>query len=201
MDIAVFVKTYGLVPCNMDEVLHYCGMKKSADNDEIEKVKSIANGLQEELTPKLSPKSCHALFPVRICHNTVDFGFASVESSDLAGHLSDCTSAVIFAATVGVEFDRMLARKSAVNKLEALVLQAIGAERIECLCDTFEKSIRTEYGRITTRFSPGYGDLSLEFQRNITNVLGCPKHIGVMLGKSLIMSPSKSVTAIIGVKG
>ncbi len=201
MNSTVFVKTYGLPPCNTDEVLRYCGVKNGTDKCEAENVKSIAKRLSEELTQKLACKVCHALFPVRICYNAVDFGFATVESKDLAGHLAGCASAVIFASTIGMEFDRILARKSAVLPSEALVMQAIGAERIECLCDAFENTIRAEYGRITTRFSPGYGDLPLGFQRNITDVLGCPKHIGVMLGNSLIMSPSKSVTAIIGVKG
>ena len=48
------------------------------------------------------------------------------------------------------------------------------------------------------RFSPGYGDLSLEVQKEIFSLLDCPRKIGVSLGDSLLMTPSKSVTAIIG---
>ena len=51
------------------------------------------------------------------------------------------------------------------------------------------------------RFSPGYGDLSLEMQRDIFRVLDCPRKIGLTLNESLLMSPSKSVTAIIGISG
>ena len=44
-----------------------------------------------------------------------------------------------------------------------------------------------------------YGDLPLEMQKDIFNVLDCSKRIGLTLNESLLMSPSKSVTAIIGI--
>ena len=50
------------------------------------------------------------------------------------------------------------------------------------------------------RFSAGYGDFSLEFQRNICDALDCQRKIGITLQESLIMLPTKSVTAIIGIK-
>ena len=51
------------------------------------------------------------------------------------------------------------------------------------------------------RFSPGYGDLPLEMQRDIFRVLDCSRKIGLTLNESLLMSPSKSVTAIVGIGG
>jgi len=51
------------------------------------------------------------------------------------------------------------------------------------------------------RFSPGYGDLPLETQREIFDVLDCSRRIGLMLNDSLLMSPTKSVTAFVGVGG
>jgi len=38
-------------------------------------------------------------------------------------------------------------------------------------------------------------------QRDIFAVLDCPRKIGLSLNGSLLMSPSKSVTAIIGIAG
>ena len=52
---------------------------------------------------------------------------------------------------------------------------------------------------LRSRFSPGYGDLGLEMQKDIFAVLDCPRKIGLSLNESLLMSPSKSVTAIIGI--
>ena len=48
------------------------------------------------------------------------------------------------------------------------------------------------------RFSPGYGDWPLEEQRQLFAVLNCAKRIGLTLTDGLMMAPSKSVTAIIG---
>ena len=49
------------------------------------------------------------------------------------------------------------------------------------------------------RFSPGYGDLPLSMQTDIFRVLDCPRKVGLTLNNSLLMSPSKSVTAIMGI--
>ena len=57
------------------------------------------------------------------------------------------------------------------------------------------------YGQTMPRFSPGYGDLPLTAQREMFRMLECEKRIGVYLNESLLMSPSKSVTAIVGLGG
>ena len=82
------------------------------------------------------------------------------------------------------------------------MLQAFGAERIEALCDVFCRDIGKELGvRTGPRFSPGYGDLPLDAQKMIFSVLDCEKRIGLFLNDSLLMSPSKSVTAFVGIGG
>ena len=65
-------------------------------------------------------------------------------------------------------------------------------------CDDMKK----EYSDCehTSRFSPGYGDFDIGFQKEIFKLLNCPKNIGLSLCDSFIMSPSKSVSAIIGLK-
>ena len=96
--------------------------------------------------------------------------------------------------------DRLITKYTTVSPVKSLVFQGIGAERIEALCDAFCRYIEKEYSKTKPRFSPGYGDLDLSFQREIFEVLQCSKKIGVTLNGSLLMSPTKSVTAIIGVK-
>ena len=49
------------------------------------------------------------------------------------------------------------------------------------------------------RFSAGYGDFELSAQTEIFHALDCQRKIGLTLNDSLLMSPSKSVTAIIGI--
>jgi len=53
---------------------------------------------------------------------------------------------------------------------------------------------------LVSRFSPGYGDLPLDYQRTLLSVLDTSRKIGVSLTDSLLMVPSKSVSAIVGVR-
>ena len=78
--------------------------------------------------------------------------------------------------------------------------EEVCACQYESLCDALCSKIETDLGvKVGPRFSAGYGDLSLDFQKNIFNILKCEK-IGLTLNQSLSMSPSKSVTAIAGLK-
>jgi hypothetical protein len=147
---------------------------------------------------------CFAHFPITVKDGEVDLGFACVGSRDLAKNLDGCESAVIFAATVGLEFDRLIAKYGRTSPSLALCIQAIGAERIEALCDVFcdelADTVAREGKKLRPRFSAGYGDLPLELQKDIFRTLSCQSKIGLTLNDALLMSPSKSVTAIVGIK-
>jgi cobalamin-dependent methionine synthase I len=65
--------------------------------------------------------------------------------------------------------------------------------------DSFEEEISGSFGSLTRRFSPGYGDLPLEFQKTVFLLLNPEKYIGLTLSESLLMTPIKSVSAIIGI--
>ena len=62
-----------------------------------------------------------------------------------------------------------------------------------------KRVIKKEKGVIRPRFSPGYGDLPIEIQKDIFRALDCPRRIGLTLNENLLMSPTKSVSAIIGI--
>ena len=49
------------------------------------------------------------------------------------------------------------------------------------------------------RFSPGFGDLTLEVQPRLIRSIDAQKLLGVTVGKTYLMSPMKTVTAIIGI--
>ena len=67
------------------------------------------------------------------------------------------------------------------------------------MCNTFNAFVTEEYGYTKPRFSPGYGDLPIEIQKDFFRVLEPNRKIGVSLTESMMMIPSKSVTAIIGI--
>ncbi len=177
----IYTKIYAAPPVDRREILRYAGVRGDAPEIEI-----LLEECLTESSDKLTYKVCYGEFPVSF--------FDSVGSEELRKHLEGCNKAVIFAATVGIGIDRLIARYASVSPTKSLLFGAIGAERIEALCDLFN----SEYGG--SRFSPGYGDLPLEFQKEIFSALDCPRKIGLSLNESMLMSPSKSVTAIIGVK-
>lgn len=124
------------------------------------------------------------------------------ESHDLAINLKECKEAYLMVATVGFGMDRLIRRYSVINPSKALFMQAIGAERVETLCDRICTDIgNANYPRkVHPRFSPGYGDLDLSVQKKFLEVLDAGARIGVTVNDGFLMSPSKTVTAIIGLE-
>ena len=123
-------------------------------------------------------------------------------SKNLMKSLSRCDEVIVFAATVGAGIDRLIKRYERNEPARALMLQALGAERVEALCDMFEYELRSDANaagyKMYPRYSPGYGDLSIEVQTEMLRVLDAERRLGITLSQSYLMSPSKSVTAVIG---
>lgn len=194
----ITVKTYTNIAINHKEILRYAGMDKPT-----QQIDEIIDSCINEVKEKLQYKVCFSEFPIHIDNNTIDLGFTTTTSANLANNLSNCKSVIVFAATIGLELDRLIKRYSTTAPSRAVIMQALGAERIESLCNAFNKDICNEkqiLGHITKpRFSPGYGDLSINIQSDILSCLQCSKLIGIYLNDSLLMTPTKSVTALIGV--
>jgi len=102
-------------------------------------------------------------------------------------------------ATIGVEFDQWQRRLAAVSAADAYFAQRIGLDAVEKLMDELEAEIRPTLAKGETlkpRRSPGYGEMPLELSREILAALDATKRIGVSLTDSMLLAPSKSVTAI-----
>ncbi|MBQ8407430.1 MAG: Vitamin B12 dependent methionine synthase activation subunit [Clostridia bacterium] len=189
------VKEFAPPAIDRGEILRYMGCKESSAEIEalIDRSLSEAQGV-------LNYKVAFCELPISADGDLLDLGFTSVRSRDLAKCLQGCGSIVVFAATVGLGLDRLILRYGRISPSVAVCLQAIGAERIEALCNSFCAEL-VSYGKEPRpRFSPGYGDLPLTLQRDIFRTLECEKRIGLTLNESLLMSPTKSVTAIVGLK-
>ncbi len=195
MSTPILVKTYAAPPFDERGILRYAGSKERED------ALALLSSCIEEVKDKISYKVCFKELSLRIEGNLCDFGAFSCRSAGLAQDLSGCEKVLVFAATVGIEIDRLIEKYSLLSPSRAVVFQAIGAERVEALCDAFCKDMQREKGRLTSRFSPGYGDLSLSVQKEVFSVLDCARKIGVCLNESMLMSPSKSVTAFMGLGG
>ena len=183
------------------EVARYLGYSREAilAGDElidatIKKVKTLMAG-----------KAVYCRYPLDFFdEDGILIPYGRIHSRQLRDNLEGCTEIYIFAATIGAAFDRELTRAKLRSLADAALLQAAGAAAIEAVCDDLndklEAEAQAEGRRLHRRFSPGYGDFDLENQKGLFAVLNPSKYIGLSLMDTLIMSPEKSVSAVIGVE-
>lgn len=202
---SIFVNRYRydekIFPINEEEIWRYAGYR-GIPGEEEEALKKLLQVVIQDLEKKLSYKVCYRRMPLEWKNSIPQLPF-DTESKELTRCLKRCDEIIIFAATIGLEIDRYIAKNQRFATTKALLAQAYGAERIESLCNAFCKEIgekAAEEGKnCTARYSPGYGDLSLGVQKDIFQLLDCGRQIGISLNESLLMTPSKSVTAIFGI--
>ncbi len=196
MTIYKYTPSYTSIPTR--EVMRYMGMK-----NETSEITSKALSICDMLQKNSSPALCYTVIPVRIVQNTVTLGVVSFKSKSLSTHLKGSSKAVVFAATLGIGADRLISRLSHTSVADAHCADAAGTAYIESICDAFAQDLKTfdfcKNCHLTTRFSPGYGDVPLDLQKDIFSITDCAKNIGLTLSDSLLMMPTKSVTAIIGI--
>ncbi len=190
MDVKLYTST-DLPTVNRREVLRYARAGEPSDAEN-----ALLDQCLTELVPFLTYRVSWTEYPLQITGTHLNLGFTETDSADLAKNLEDCGKIILFAATVGIAPDRLAQKYSRISPVKALFLESVGNERIEALCGVF----CGEFENTRPRFSPGYGDLPLDLQREIITALDCPRKIGLTLNRSLLMSPSKSVTAIMGIK-
>ena len=80
-------------------------------------------------------------------------------------------------------------------------LAGMAAALVEEVCDRLEADIFAKYPGcyFPFRFSPGYGDLPLSVQSGLLTLLDAPRKIGLCANENHILTPRKSVTALIGI--
>lgn len=143
-------------------------------------------------------------YPLKMEGQEIAFGECRFGSKDLAKRLEDCVEVVLFAATSGFPLDRLIEKYKRTEPATAYVLSMVGTEHTEALCNQFCRQLEREAGQESLepvlRYSPGYGDLPLTVQKDIFRQLDITKRIGVTLNESMLMTPVKTVTAIVGLR-
>ena len=188
----------GEIPFDEKEILRYALMPSTAPApDELP--------LEECLKAARSAVRCRAVwqrYPLEWGGDELDLGFAKTASRHLRRHLEGCAEILLFACTAGSEIDRRINREKLVSPVRGLLMSAIGSQQVEGACDRLCNLLAAEHPekQLVTRYSPGYGDLPLEIQKDVFRALDCERSIGVTLTENLLMQPSKSVTAVIGMK-
>ena len=188
----------GEIPFDEKEILRYAMLPSFAPAPE-------ELPLQECLKAAKGAAQCRAVwrrYSLKADGEGLDLGFARTDSKDLKRHLEGCGEILLFACTAGAEMDRRIARAKLQSAAKGLLMHAIGAQQVEGGCDRLCLRLAELFPdrQLTDRYSPGYGDLPLEMQRDVMKALDCGRTLGITLSESLLMTPSKSVTAIIGMK-
>lgn len=137
--------------------------------------------------------------PVEVSSSAVcRFDFGEVESMDLSKNLRGCTEAFVFAVTLGIGVDRLLHRLNLLSQAEHFITDALASAAAEGLCDGVN-GILASSGQLRPRFSPGYGDVPLSFQAPLLGRLRADATLGITLNGAYLMTPMKSITAIVGI--
>ena len=181
------------IEINKTELARRLKTKVDFSLDEIDSCKS-------ELLKVINYKYAYKKVMVDLSENNyVNLGFCSVKSKNLYKNLQGCNSAIILAVTAGIGVDRLLGRLNMLSQSKHFITDALSSAAVESFCDYVNQTIDEKY-ETKPRFSPGYGDLPLEIQPSILKLLSADKTLGITLNNSLLMTPVKSITAIIGVQ-
>ena len=184
---------------NISEILRYLGYGKNHPDETTEELIEICI---KEVEAAADCKSVCRRFNVHISGDDIFIENLHVRSNSLARNLKDCEEVILFAATLSVGVDRILNKNIKLNMAKAAVMQAVAATAIEEYCDKCQREIEEQVIEeglfVRPRFSPGYGDFSLEVQQAFLDMIGAGKNIGITLTEGGLMVPEKSVTAVMG---
>lgn len=176
------------VTIDRKSVLRYLGCVSMQDEAFNRMIDDFCTQAEQEATFRV----CYYTVPLKIQGDTVHLGdYPPLKSNKLAENLDGTTRALVFCASCGAYFDRKI-NAAKLRPSEAVLWDAVGTAAVEQLCDDFCDRMHT----VRPRFSPGYGDLPLETQRDLLQWLSADKLLGIGLTDSLLMTPTKSVTAI-----
>jgi hypothetical protein len=118
-------------------------------------------------------------------------------------YIKESSSIALFLCTAGDDFTRITNQLNEQGDvMEAYILDAIGSLTVEKAMDKIMESLR-QYGKnenlkISNRYSPGYCNWHLSEQKALFDLIG-NNSTGVTLNDSCLMSPTKSVSGIIGI--
>lgn len=124
-------------------------------------------------------------------------------SQDLLRLFQGALEGYALLATLGAEVDMSIARLMLTNPALGAALGACASAYIdEVIDERLEREtdkLRGEGLTFSPRFSPGYGDVPLSYQRPLLAYLEA-RRIGVRLTESCLMLPEKSVSALLALR-
>ena len=125
-----------------------------------------------------------------------------LQGGDVMKHLEGCPQALMLAVTLGPGVDAQIRRAGVGDIAASVASDALGSALAEQAADAAEAELRqwaAEQDKyLTGRFSPGYGDWPITVQPKVAAVLDTARRAGICVLNTNLMTPRKSVTAILG---
>ena len=183
------------------EILRYSGHRGGDIPVHIDR---LAEQFREKIKQNISPRHISARYSLQQVDDGVLLGNGvKLMGQDIKKHLADCDECYVICATVGIQADGFIRSSITAGSVYGLMADAAATAAVESYCDSIENSLRhqlmAEKCYLTWRYSPGYGDFPFTQQPQILAMLQADKLVGVTCNNSCIMTPSKSVTAVMGI--
>lgn len=182
------------------EAVRYLGYGRHAID---EQTLALVESSMEELSSRVRERFIYRIFELSQDGETLKIGDWEIKSTSLSKNMKGCSQAAVFAATLGPIADQLIRRASVTEMAKAVALQACAAALLEEYCDSCQDQIAQEMAEegkyLRPRFSPGYGDFGIHHQEMLLKILQADKTIGLTMTKSFMLTPTKSVTALIGI--
>lgn len=127
-----------------------------------------------------------------------------LQGESIISHLAGCQKIAILAVTIGTALETKAAQLFSLGNYTAgLLLDAAGSAAVEAAADKVNEFIAAQAEKdgftSLTRFSPGYGDWHISVQPAILKLSGGIA-AGIETTSSCMLTPRKSITAVIGLK-
>lgn len=185
------------------EVLRYLEYKGQKINSELDNLIDICIEItRQSINPRYNLRVYTIL---KESNSKIHIGDSNLvlESKELYKLLNNCDECILISTTLGIDIEKEIRKYSYSELTKSIIIDSCATVAIETVCDEIQSSIKNElikYNKyITDRYSPGYGDLSISFNKEIIELLDSYKEIGLTTTYSQIMTPRKSVVAIIGI--
>ncbi len=198
-------KQIALSKINREELYRYLGYKGNTPDDVI---MDIIAEYEQRLFKTVKPAYIFKVFDIAEKIEDCDYKgiefFGTdllLEGNSIRKHLAGCDKAVLLAATLSVEVDKLIRQTELKDMTKALITDTLASVAIEQVCEMAESNIK-EYFKdkyLTYRYGVGYGDLPLYHERMILDILNASKLIGLYCSDLNILTPRKSVVCVVGV--
>lgn len=183
------------------ETRRYAGLQKAEDFKQ-----ELIDEACQEARLLIQPKGIWQIYDYDAASQTVcNPGSAAkvkLQGKSIGKHLQKSCKVAVLSATIGEEIENQVTQFFEQGRYSfSVLLDAAATTAIEEVADGMEKNIFNVVKRqglaMTWRFSPGYGDWPIEQQPEVL-AMAHGEEIGVSLTEALMLTPRKSITAIIG---